>query len=334
MKPALWFSVTGDRVTCLLCPHKCTLSDGQRGICRVRVAHDGALHTLVYGNPCSLNIDPIEKKPLFHYLPGKPILSIATAGCNLRCLNCQNWEISQSRPEDLRNMDMQPDDVVSLTASRGVPAIAYTYTEPIVFYEFTRDTAQAARASGIKNVLVTAGYIEEEPLRQLCRVTDAANVDIKSFCDDTYKKLCSVSLRPVLRALEIFREEGVWIELTRLIVPGHSDDMDDIRQMCDWIARTLGPETPIHFSRFHGAYKLANLPPTPPEILLLAKETATAAGLKFVYVGNVPRLSDQNTACPSCGRVLVERAGYSILKNELLAENSCVCGQIIPGVWI
>ena len=329
---ASWYEATGRLVRCILCPHDCILGENDRGFCRTRVVKGGRLHSVAYGNPCSVHVDPIEKKPLHHFLPGSEILSLATAGCNLRCLNCQNWEISQKKPEETRNHDLMPAKLARLTGERSIPSIAYTYSEPIIFYEYVRDTAALARELGIRNVLVTAGYISEEPLRELCRVTDAANVDLKSFDDGFYKKIVGGKLKPVLRALEVMREEGVWIEVTRLVVPTHSDDPRDILEMSRWLVRTLGPDVPLHLSRFHPSYKLGGLPPTPVETLERAYEIARDAGLHHVYVGNVPRHSGQVTFCPSCEREVVRRRGYA--KPWLgIEDGRCECGETIAGVW-
>lgn len=332
-KPALWQEPHGQLVHCLLCPHECILGENDRGFCRTRVVKDRQIHTLAYGNPCAVHLDPMEKKPLYHFLPGTPVLSIATAGCNLRCLNCQNWEISQSRPEDVISQNLPPEALVERMTENGIAAIAYTYSDPIIYYEYAWDTALLAREQYIRNVLVTAGYILEKPLRQLCRVVDAANVDLKGFSEYFYKKITSARLAPVLRCLEIMREEGVWVEVTRLLVPTLSDDLDDIRAMCDWLAGTLGPGTPLHLSRFHPAYKLQNLPLTPVEVMDQAYAIAKAAGLHFVYVGNVPGDPRQDTICPACGQTVIKRQGYRIIANTLV-DGRCACGEKIPGVWI
>ena len=334
-REASWYEAGDDRtVRCLLCPHRCVLAEDDRGFCRTRVVKEGKLHTLVYGNPCSLHLDPMEKKPLYHFLPGQPILSLATAGCNLRCLNCQNWQISQTRPEDLQHYDLPPAGLVDAATQRQIPAIAYTYSDPIIFYEYARDTAALARKRGIRNVLVTAGYIEEAPLRDLCQVTDAANVDLKSFSNDFYKQIAQATLQPVLRALQVMRDEGVWVEVTRLIVPTHSDDLDDIRAMCGWLAAELGPDTPLHFSRFHPAYKLQGLPPTPGETLDEAYRIAREEGLRYVFVGNLPGHPARDTVCPSCRRPVIERRGMGVHSNQLDPQGRCPCGERIAGVWL
>ncbi len=332
-READWYEPAGGRlVRCLLCPHECILGENDRGFCRVRVVKDGKLWSLVYGNPCAVHVDPMEKKPLHHFLPGSSILSIATAGCNLRCINCQNWEISQSKPEDTDNWDLMPERLVRETVTRRIPALAYTYSEPMIFYEYVRDTAALAREAGVRNVLVTAGYVSEDPLRELCQVIDAANVDLKSMDDGFYKRITESTLKPVLRALEIMREEGVWVEVTRLLVPGYSDDLDDVREMCEWLVRALGPDTPLHLSRFHPAYELTALPPTPADTLERAYEVAREAGLHHVYVGNLPGHPSQDTVCPDCGRKVVERVGYFV-PSVSIEDGRCACGRTISGVW-
>ena len=331
-READWYEKSGRVVKCLLCPHECILGENDRGFCRVRVVKDRKLHSIAYGNPCSVHIDPIEKKPLYHFLPGTPIVSVATAGCNLRCINCQNWEISQKRPEETENEDLPPERLVWAAVDRGVPSIAYTYSEPLIFYEYVRDSAAQAREQGIRNVLVTAGYVSEEPLRELCRVVDAANVDLKAFSDRFYRKIAQATLRPVLRSLEVMREEGVWVEVTRLVVPTHSDDLEDIRSLCVWMVSALGADTPLHISRFRPAYRLSGLPATPVEVLDRAFEVAREAGLHHVYVGNVPGHSSQHTHCPGCGRAVLERRGYRNLSVSL-EGGRCACGREIAGVW-
>ncbi len=331
-RKALWQERRGDVVRCSLCPHECVLGDDDRGFCRTRVVKNGLLYTLAFGNPCAIHVDPIEKKPLFHYLPTSPILSIATAGCNLRCLNCQNWEISQRRPEDTRNADWMPERLVEAASAKSIPAIAYTYSEPLVAYEYVLESARLARQAGIRNVLVTAGYIYERPLRELLQYIDAVTLDLKAFSGRIYRRLAAGRLDPVLRAVRVIREEGVWLELSNLLVTGISDDMDDVSRLCEWITENVGGDVPFHFLRFHPDYRLERLPPTPIETLDRARDRARAAGLRFVYLGNVPGHGDENTHCPRDGRLLIERRGYLVLRNELV-EGRCPCGEPIAGVW-
>ena len=332
-RPAEWAESGMGLITCMLCPHQCVLGENDRGFCRVRAVKNGKLHTLVYGNACSANLDPIEKKPLYHYLPGQPILSIATAGCNFRCKNCQNWQISQAKPHEIQHSDLPPERLVEAAIAHKIPAIAYTYSEPIVYFEYARDSCALAREKGIKNVLVTAGYINPKPLRAFCKVVDAVTLDLKSFDDAHYRTLNSGRLAPVLRALEIIREEGIWLEISRLVVPHHADSLDDIRNMCAWIVGTLGPDVPLHFLRFHGAYKLERLEPTPSETLDAAEKIARDCGIHHVYIGNVPGRESQSTRCPSCGETVIERTGFQLIQNRLGADGKCICGKVVAGVW-
>lgn len=320
-------------VKCLLCPHECLLRNGQRGFCRVREPDAGRLYSMVYGMVAAAHVDPIEKKPLYHVLPGSSIYSIATAGCNLRCKFCQNWQLSQNPPEATRNRAMSPAAIIAAARANGCGSIAFTYTEPTVFYEYMSDIAAMAEDAGIKTVSVTAGYINPEPLRRLCGRLTAANVDLKAFDDEYLRKICSERLEPLLTSLEIMREEGVWVEITNLIVPTLNDDMGMIGEMCQWIRNTLGQETPLHFSRFWPMYKLTHLPPTPIETLLTARETAVKQGLKHVYVGNVRGQEGSQTLCPGCGKAVIKRAGYTILESRLSGGRCGHCGCAIAGVW-
>lgn len=324
-------------VRCTLCPHACALRPGERGSCRVRLNHGGRLVTLVYGKLVSANpYDPVEKKPLFHFYPGTRCFSVATAGCNLHCKFCQNWSISQLNPEDAdpaEVMDVPPDRLAAAARQAGCRSVAYTYSEPVIYFEYTRDCARACRAAGLKNILVTAGYINEKPLRELCRSTDAVNLDIKSFDESFYKDVCGGSLAPVLAGLKVMLSEGVWVELTNLIVPTLNDNLETIRRMCGWLAKNAGPEVPLHFSRFHPMYRLTGLPPTPAETLVAAREVARSEGLKFVYIGNVDVPAGGDTFCPGCGRALIRRQGYQILQFEVKDGKCGACGRVIPGRW-
>ena len=321
------------RARCLLCPHGCLIGEGSRGSCGVRELRDGRLMTLVYGNPCAVHVDPIEKKPLLHFLPASRAFSVATAGCNLHCKNCQNWEISQRRPEETENIYLPPEELVAEAVRAGCESIAYTYSDPDIFFEYTVDTARRARQQGLKNVLVTAGYISPEPQQEFCQVVDAANVDLKGFTDEFYREICSARLQPVLDALQMYRQEGVWLEVTHLVIPTLNDEADGIRQMCRWLYEHLGADVPLHFSRFHPRYQLKNLPPTPVETLETARRIALEEGLRYVYVGNVPGHPGESTYCPRCGKTVIGRIGYSI--TELNLEEGCCrfCGQSIAGVW-
>jgi pyruvate formate lyase activating enzyme len=320
-------------VRCQICPNECTLKEGELSECHNRRVYLGKLYTIAYGNPCAVHVDPIEKKPLYHYLPDTDAFSIATAGCNLACLNCQNWTISQSSPEETENVDMMPPVVLEQARKYNCRSIAYTYSEPITWYEYLFDTSTMARDAGIKNVLVSAGYIHKDPLLKLCKVIDAANIDLKSMDDNIYLKLNAGKLEPVLNTLKTMKEEGVWLEITNLVVPSWTDDLEMIKRMCGWLAENGFDDTPLHFSRFHPQYKLQRLPMTPLKTLEDAKTIAHAEGLKFIYVGNVPGSNDANTLCPNCHEILVERSGYTIKSQKIVNGTCSNCSEPIPGIW-
>ncbi len=320
-------------VQCELCPKMCLIEPGQSGECRVRINIDGVLRTVVYGYPCSMHDDPIEKKPLFHFLPASRILSIATAGCNLHCLNCQNYEISQANPEDTPAYFCPPEKLVQIAKEKNYTSIAYTYTDPIVYYEYTYDTAKLAREANIRNVLVTAGYINEEPWKKLLEVVDAANIDLKGITEEFYRKVCSATLKPVQNALVIAKASGIHVEVTNLIIPTLNDKAEQIRELCRWVKVNLGGETPLHFSRFFPHYKMRHLPPTSLKTLDIAREIAVEEGLSFVYIGNIQSEEGENTYCPDCKRLLVERVRYVIRQNHIKDGECPDCGKEIYGVW-
>ena len=334
LREAMYYTKMDEQtVRCDLCPHKCMLGNGTRSFCRVREPREGKLYTLVYELPCAVHVDPIEKKPVFHMLPGSQSFSIATAGCNSRCKYCQNWQISQSKPEDTSNSHLSCEEVVSKAAGNNCRSIAYTYSEPTVFYEYMIDTAKLAKSKGIKNISVTGGMINPKPLKELCEYLDAANVDLKAFDDKYLRDICGQSLKPLLEGLIMMKKNGVWVEITNLIVPSLNDDMGTIRKMCAWIKANLGAETPLHFSRFWPMYKLKNLPPTPPKTLEAAREVALSEGLQFVYIGNVPGHIANNTLCPNCKKLLVERKGYLIYKKNISKSKCIFCDYRIAGIW-
>ena len=346
VREALYTVRKGTHVQCRLCPNECKLEPGDRSRCRNKVNKGGKLYTMAFGNPCSFHVDPIEKKPLFHFLPGQRAFSIATSGCNFRCLNCQNWEISQKKPEQLKSADgpelratrevvarierddigrlsMFPDDVVDLAEATGCAAIAYTYSEPISYFEYMLETARRAKSRGIKNLWISNGFIRNKPLLELCSVLDGANVNLKSFSDAIHIKLNGGRLHPILETLQ-----------TNLVVPSYTDDLQMIRRMCGWIAENLGPEQPLHFSRFHPQYKLDHLSPTPIEVLLKAREIAHAEGLKHIYIGNVRGVPEaETTRCASCGRVLVERTIYRVEALHIDHARCAYCGNPVAGIW-
>jgi pyruvate formate lyase activating enzyme len=323
-------------VRCELCPRGCVIPEGGAGDCRVRVNLEGRLRATTYGRPSSIHIDPMEKKPLYHFHPGSSVFSIATAGCNLHCLNCQNWQLSQRGGDEIEQIyQLMPEAVVQTARERDCSGIAYTYSDPVVFYEYVEDSATLARAQGIRNVFITAGYINTAPLRRLCRVLDATNCDLKAFDDGFYRRNCSATLQPVLDSLVTFREEGVWLEVTNLLIPTLNDDLSMIRRMARWIRDELGAGTPLHFSRFKPMYRMRNLPHTPTKSLELARTEALDAGLEYVYIGNIYGHEAASTYCPRDGTLLIRRVGLSIVENNLTAQGHCpVCEEKIPGVWL
>ena len=283
MKPSYFKKLDEDRVECLVCPHHCHIANGKTGICRSRRNHNGVLVSEVYGKPCSLAIDPIEKKPLYHFHPGTTCLSIACTGCNFRCLNCQNHEISQVAPSDVGHYNLKPEDVVSLCKQHHCPGIAYTYTEPLTYIEYVTDTARLAHENGLWNILVTAGYVCQEPLADLLPYLDAANIDLKSFSEDIYQRISGGHLSVVLDTILAMRDAGVWIELTNLIIPTVNDDMDMIRQMCQWLVANGLADVPLHFTRFYPRYKMQHLPPTPRSTIQSAHRIAQESGILHVH---------------------------------------------------
>lgn len=335
IRQAEWESQDCLGVQCELCPFRCFLPEGSRGICRVRMNVAGRLKTLVYGQPVSVHIDPIEKKPVYHILPGSNIYSLATVGCNLKCSFCQNWEISQAYPEQAKagGQIMTPEQVVEGAITSNCDSIAYTYSEPVVFYEYVLDIARLAKEKGLKNVLVSAGYINREPLRKLAPYFDVIKIDLKGFNEQFYRKVVGGQLKYVLETLKELHRLEVLTEVVNLVVPGLNDDLQEIARMCKWIYDNLGPDTPLFFSRFSSQYKLGNLPATPIETLEKARKIAMDAGLRFVYIGNVPGHSGENTYCPGCGKILIHRYGYAVLENNIKSGRCVSCGKEIPGIW-
>ncbi len=320
-------------IMCRICPNECVLKEGELSKCNNRKVHNSKLYTLAFGNPCSANVDPIEKKPLYHFIPGSRAYSIATAGCNLVCLNCQNWTISQTSPDKTRNYDLMPEKVIEECKRNKCESIAYTYSEPVTFYEYVYETATLARKAGIKNIIKSNGYINPEPLKKLCRVIDGANIDLKAFNESTYLKLTGGKLQPVLDSLKVYKEMGVWLEITNLVVPGWSDNTDEIRRMCRWLSENGFKNTPIHFSRFYPMHKLEQLPPTPVDLLSQIYNIAKDEGMKYVYTGNVPGNEMSDTMCPSCNSYLIEREGYRIAANNISGGKCQKCGYTIEGIW-
>lgn len=321
------------RIECEICPRACKVAPKERGYCGVRENMDGKYMTLVYGRACSANVDPIEKKPLSHFLPGSKALSIATAGCNIECKFCQNWEISQFRPEQVRSIALWPETLVAEAKLNKIESIAFTYTEPVIFYEYMLDTAKLAKKKGVESVMISNGYIQEKPMAELCKSLSAVKIDLKAFTEKFYTELCSGKLQPVLDTLRLLKKHKMWFEIVVLIIPTHNDDEQEIELMCSWILDELGPDVPIHFSRFHPTYKIKNLPPTPISTLARAREIAMQKGLHYAYMGNVPGHKGEWTYCPDCKKPVVKRVGYSIADLSIVDGNCRYCGHPIAGVW-
>lgn len=333
MREAMFQEETARGIMCRICPNECVLKEGELSKCNNRKVIRSKLYTLAYGDPCSVAVDPVEKKPLYHFLPGSRAFSIATAGCNLVCLNCQNWTISQTSPDKTRNYDLMPEEVIAACKDKGCESIAYTYSEPVTFYEYAYDTAVLARKAGIKNIFKSNGYIYPEPLKKLCSVIDGANIDLKAFDESTYLKLTGGKLQPVLDSLKIYRDMGVWLEITNLIVPTYTDNTEDIRKMCRWLVSNGFARTPLHFSRFYPIYKLEQLPPTPVDLLNKAVKIAEEEGMFYVYSGNAPGNEVSNTKCPNCKGTVVVRQGFRVILNTLKNGKCDKCGKTVDGVW-
>jgi pyruvate formate lyase activating enzyme len=333
-RPAAFFSkLPQNIVQCQLCPRNCEVRDGDRGECGVRENRQGEYYTLVYGNPGAVHVDPVEKKPLFHVLPGSDSFSIATAGCNLHCKFCQNWEISQARPEETFNIDLPPEKAVAEATKSGSRSIAYTYVEPIIFYEYMLDVAKRAKAAGLLNVCHSAGYVNPEPLAELATVLDAACIDLKAFDTRFYQDVVGGKLGPVLKTLQTLHHKGVHLEIVNLVIPQFNDQPQKITGMCKWIKEELGPLTPLHFSRFYPLYKMLNHYPTPVSTLERCRDLALKAGLKYVYLGNIPGNPAESTYCHACSKLLIARTGYQIGEMHLKDGKCAYCGAAIPGIW-
>lgn len=337
MREAMLYSrLDENKVHCQLCKHFCTISDGKRGICGVRENRGGTLYSLVYGLSVATNVDPIEKKPLFHLQPGSKSFSVATVGCNFRCRHCQNWQIAQYpqlHPGELPGQELLPETIVEHSVATGCASIAYTYTEPTIFFEYAFDTAKLASAVGIKNVFVSNGYTSAEALRLIAPYLDAANIDLKAFSDDFYHKICGAKLQPVLDTIRLYRELGIWIEVTTLIIPGYNDSEAELRQIAEFIC-SVGAEIPWHVSAFYPTHKLLDAPRTSAEILRRARQIGLEAGLRYVYQGNIPGEGGESSYCHNCGELLIERYGFSIGKNRLVDGCCSSCGEPFAGIGL
>ncbi|MGA2348920.1 MAG: AmmeMemoRadiSam system radical SAM enzyme [Terracidiphilus sp.] len=321
------------KIKCKLCPRECIVADKARGYCGVRENRGGTCYSLVHSRVCAAHVDPVEKKPLFHYLPGTIAFSIATAGCNVNCKFCQNWDVSQSRPEQVPAQYMPPQRVAELAKQYNCPTIAYTYSEPVVFAEYIMDAADAGHQAGIRSIVVSNGFIRQEALKTAYGKMDAVKIDLKSFSESYYRQVVAGQLKPVLDSLVTLRKLGKWTEIVFLVLPALNDSDEEFRGLAKWIKANLGPDVPLHFTQFHPEYLLKNLPITPIPTLERAKAIADAEGLNFVYIGNVPGHPSQNTYCPKCRKMLVERVGFTA--GQMLIRKSCCsfCQQPIPGVW-
>jgi pyruvate formate lyase activating enzyme len=334
MKEAMWYKKLSDeRVRCDLCNHRCVINNGKRGICGVRENKEGTLFSLVYGKVIASHVDPIEKKPLFHFYPGSYSFSIATVGCNFKCTHCQNSEISQMPIDNNRIMgqDILPEKIVELALSGNCQSISYTYTEPTVFMEYALDVAKIAKDKGLKNVYVTNGYMTEEVLNEIYPYMDAANVDLKGFTEEHYQNVCGARLKPIMDTIRLMKQLGVWIELTTLIIPTINDSEDDIRRLAEFIV-SIGREIPWHVSRFHPTYKMNNLQPTPVRSVIKARQIGLEVGLRYVYTGNIQGDDGENTYCYSCGKSLIERHGYNIGHVHIKGSKCYFCGADVDMV--
>lgn len=320
-------------IRCELCAQRCQLTEGERGRCRTRIVVNGELRSLVYGRPIAIHVDPIEKKPFFHFLPGSSAFSLATAGCPLHCKFCQNWQLSQMNPEDNIVPVVSPAEIVRSADSRKAPVIAFTYNEPTVFTEYLLDIAGEGKSYGLRSVLVSCGFMQEKPLSAMCDVLSAIKIDLKGFSPEFYRSVCNAELKPVLRSILQVARSGVHLEIVNLVVPSLNDSPEMLEGLCDWVAGELGPDIPIHFTRFHPDYQLLNLAPTPVSTLERAYDMAKSKGIHYPYVGNVPGHKGNNTYCPSCGETVIRRRGFFV--EEIRMENGTCssCGYPIAGVW-
>jgi pyruvate formate lyase activating enzyme len=335
MEASLYERLEDSNVNCNLCNHRCVIKNGRRGICGVRENREGTLISLVYGKIIAEHIDPIEKKPLFHLAPGSLSYSIATAGCNFKCRFCQNADIAQM-PADHQGLIIgnprSPEEIVAAALSAGCRSIAYTYTEPTIFFEFAYDTAKLSQKAGLKNVFVTNGYMSSEALHRIHPYLDAANVDLKAFSEDFYKTYCGAKLSAVKETLVLMKRLGILVEVTTLLIPGLNTDSGELKQLAAFIAGSLGTDTPWHISRFHPTYRLTDRPPTPVDTLIKARKIGIEAGLKYVYMGNVPGENGENTSCPACGKNLIDRWGFRVKKNRIKNGACPACGHVIVGI--
>lgn len=328
-----WKKIDAQTVQCNLCPNQCMLTNGTRGLCKVRQCMDGKLYSLVYGRIAAYHIDPIEKKPLYHFLPGNDALSVATAGCNFSCKFCQNWQLSQSQPEELDSQYITPVQLVKQAKEHKTPVIAFTYNEPSIQYEYIYDTVQVAKKNNISCVIISNGYLNKQASEMIYPLLNAIKIDFKAYSQKFYSEICGGNLSPVLSNIELAKKKNVWLELVNLVIPTLNDNPDDIGAMVRFIKTHCGSTTPLHFTRFYPIYKLKNIPPTPVSTLERCREIALAEGLKYVYIGNVPGHSANNTYCHNCGKPVIERSGFYTTTNKLKSGKCPYCNTAIPGIW-
>ncbi|OGS46004.1 MAG: AmmeMemoRadiSam system radical SAM enzyme [Elusimicrobia bacterium RIFOXYD2_FULL_34_15] len=329
-----WEKLPNDFVKCGLCPWRCTIAPNQRGFCRIRGNAGGVLYTHSYARPCSINIDPIEKKPFFHFMPGTQAFSLATAGCNVGCKFCQNWQISKITPEESDGLYILPEEIVKLAKRSKSKIIAYTYAEPTIFYEYMIEISSIAKKEGLKNVVVSCGFINQEPLKKLLKYVDAYKIDLKGFSDKYYEDIVGARLEPVLETIKTIKKSGVHLEIVNLVIPTLNDNPEEVRKMCQWLVKNVGTNVPLHFSRFHPDYKMMNYPSTPLSTVENLRKIAMAEGLKYVYLGNVaPGNEGENTYCPKCKKLLIERLGFDVIQNNIMKGKCVFCSQKINGVW-
>ncbi|MCD6345963.1 MAG: AmmeMemoRadiSam system radical SAM enzyme [Bacteroidales bacterium] len=332
-KKAKYYINKPNGLECQICPARCLLKEGKLSKCKTRIVLNGDLIDLSYSHACAINIDPVEKKPFFHFKPGMQTFSFGTAGCTFSCLNCQNYEISQFSPQDIKSYELSPQELVDSALEHKCTAVAYTYNEPTVYFEYMLDTARLAKQAGLSNLMVSNGYINEKPLMDLLPYLDAANIDLKVFDNSIYKKLTGGSLEPVLETLLRLQKNNIWIEITTLIIPQWTDDLKLIDKMCKWLKENGFEDYSLHFSRFHPSNKLLHIKPTPLRTLISAREIARKHGINYVYTGNAPEADGENTYCPNCHKLLVQRMGYNIRANYIEKNKCPECQTIIPGVW-
>ncbi len=333
LKEALFYKkLRNNDVTCQLCPRYCVIKNSERGNCGTRTNINGILYSVVYGMPCSIAIDPIEKKPFYHFLPSSKSLSIGTVGCNLHCQHCQNWQISQARFEDVPHLEALPESIIQQAKANNVKSISFTYTEPTVYWEYAYDIAKLAKRENIKCTIVSNGYINPAPLKKLIPYIKSANIDLKGNAL-FYEKVCDGKIQHVLETLKLLKEKKVWLEITNLIIPGHNDNTEEIKETVSWIKENLGLEVPLHFSAFYPCYKLNNVPATQPEFLFKAKAIAKQQGLKFVYIGNIKDEEGSTTFCPKCNFPVIKRKNFNVVENKLKKGKCPNCKQKLPGIW-